>query len=260
MIRAEAPVLTDTHAHLNHSRFAGDLAQVIDRARQAGVARVIVPGYDLPSSRDAVALAREHDGVWAAVGVHPHDASTLDDAALTEIRALAREPRVVAVGESGLDYHYDHSPRAVQRAAFEAHAHLARELGLPLIVHTREASDDALAVLGAAAPEVVILHCFSGDEAVAARAVERGYYIGLAGPLTFPNAGGLRAIAAGLPRDRVLVETDCPYLAPAPHRGQRNEPAYVALVAGRLAELWSEDPAQVAEITSANAQAAFQLG
>ena len=251
-------MLTDTHAHLQHPRLAPDLPEVIARSRQAGVARIIVPGYDLPSSQAAIALAREH-GLSAAVGVHPHDASTLDDAALAQIRRLAQEPEVVAIGESGLDYHYDHSPRLVQRAAFEAHAALARELDLPLIVHSREASDDVMAILASAAPPRVILHCFSGDEAMAAQAIGRGYYIGLAGPLTFQNAAGLRAIAAGLPRDRVLVETDCPYLAPAPHRGQRNEPAYVAFVAERLAELWGIDAEAVADLTSANAARAFAL-
>jgi len=249
--------LTDTHAHLNHARFEGDLPDVIARARQAGVARIVVPGYDLPSSQAAVALAREHEGLSAAVGVHPHDASGLDEAGLAQLRRLAEQPEVAAVGESGLDYYYEHSPRPAQRAAFAAHAALAREVGLPLIVHSRDASEEVMALLAEAAPPVVVLHCFSGDEAAAAQAVERGYYLGLAGPLTFRNAASLRTIAAGLPRERVLIETDCPYLAPAPHRGKRCAPAHVALVCRALADLWNEDPAAVADLTSANAAAAF---
>ena len=249
--------LADTHAHLNHPDFARDLPEVMARARRAGVGRIVVPGYDLASSQAAIDLARGHEGVLAAVGIHPHDASTADDAALAALRRMAGEPEVIAMGESGLDYHYDHSPRPAQRAAFEAQAALARELALPLIVHSREAHEEVMAVLADAAPSVVILHCFSGDEAAAAQAVERGYFIGLAGPITFKNAEGLRRIAAGLPRERVLIETDCPYLAPAPHRGKRSEPAHVALVAQRLAEVWGEDSATVAAVTSANAAAAF---
>jgi len=252
-------VHADTHAHLNHPNFAPDLPEVIARAHQAGVSRIFVPGYDLPSSDAALELARRHEGVSAAVGIHPHDASTFDDAALARLRELAAAPEVVAIGESGLDYHYDHSPREAQRAAFKAHANLARELTLPLIVHSREASDDVMSILADAAPGIVILHCFSGDEAMAAQAIERGYYIGLAGPLTFHNAERLRAIAAGLPRERVLIETDCPYLATAPHRGKRNEPAHVTLVARRLAELWGIDPSAVAALTSANAAAALAI-
>ena len=259
-----APLLVDSHAHLDDEAFTADRAEVLARAGAAGVRLIVSVGADLPSSRANVALAARHQGVWAAVGVHPHEAAGLDAAALAELRALASRPRVVAIGEIGLDFYRDRSPRPAQREAFQAQLRLAAELALPAIVHDREAHDEVLATLrewvGATGPRARgVLHCFSGEEALAAAAIALGFYVSLAGPVTYANARRLQALAASLPLERLLVETDCPYLPPAPHRGQRNEPALVALVAEKVATLRGLPLAEVAAATTANAQRLFGL-
>jgi len=254
--------LVDTHCHLDFPQFDADRAAVWERAGAAGVIVLIDPGTDLPSSRRAISLAEQHQGIYAAVGVHPHDAASLDEPALAELRRLAAHPKVVAIGEIGLDYARDLSPRDRQRAAFEAQLGLAAELSLPVIVHQREAAADVLAALRgwAGQPEPGgVLHAFSGDLDMARQAVDWGFYIGIAGPLTFTNARQLPEIAGWAPAGRLLLETDAPYLTPHPHRGQRNEPAYLRLTAQRLAELRRISPDELARQVTDNARRLFRL-
>ncbi|MDA8219155.1 MAG: TatD family hydrolase [Dehalococcoidales bacterium] len=260
---AEGWALVDTHAHLDDKAFDADRAEIMPRARAAGVSYVLTAGTDLPSSRQAVALAADHEGVYAAVGVHPHEAAHLDEATLSELRLLAGQPKVVAIGEVGLDFYRDLSPRPQQQAALRAHLALAQELDLPVIVHDRDAHAEVLAALRAwrqGYPQARgVLHAFSGDEAMAREAIELGFYISFAGPLTFPKADKLRHLAAALPLERLLVETDCPYLTPVPLRGRRNEPANVRLVAEKLAEVRGITLAEAAQATTANARQLFRL-
>jgi len=234
--------LVDTHCHLDPQYFPDGPDAALDRARKAGVSAfmVIGVGATLEPARAAVRLAEAHPrDVAAAVGVHPHDATTLDEAALRELRELGARDAVAAVGEIGLDYHYDHSPREVQRAAFAKLVRLARDLGKPIVVHTREAPDDTLAILdGEGAREVGgIIHCFSEDEKFARGALDLGFDLSFSGIVTFKNARDVAAVAASAPLDRIHVETDSPYLAPAPMRGKPCEPAYVVHTARRVAEL-----------------------
>ena len=256
--------LIDTHCHLDSDRFDADREAVLERAAAAGVSILIDPGADLESSRRAVGLAHRCERVFAAVGIHPHEASTLDDGALDELRRLAAHPKVVAVGEIGLDYYRDLSPRPQQRSAFEAQLALAAELHLPVIVHQREAAADVMAVLKAWAGGGLdgargVLHAFSGDLAMAQEAVALRFFIGVAGPVTFQNARRLAEIVSQLPVDRLLIETDAPYLAPHPHRGQRNEPAHLPLVAGRVAELVGLPLDALAVTLAENARRLFRL-
>jgi TatD DNase family protein len=234
--------LIDTHCHLDFEQFDSDRDRVLELAAAAGVTKLINPGTDLPSNRRAVALAGRYDHVFAAVGIHPHEASTLDEETLDELRRLAANPKVVAIGEIGLDYYRDLSPRPQQRAAFDAQLALAAELSLPVIIHQREAAQDVMAALKqwcshAPGGSSGVLHAFSGDLAMAKEAVALGFCIGVAGPVTFQNARRLPEIIPQLPVDHLLVETDAPYLTPHPYRGQRNEPSYLPLVARRVAEL-----------------------
>jgi TatD DNase family protein len=247
--------LVDTHAHLHDPAFDGDRALVLARARAAGVARFLTIGTDVATSEAAVALAAAEGDVYAAVGIHPHDASTADAAALDRIAALARAPRVVAIGELGLDYFRDHSPRPVQRGVLVAQLALAHAAGKPVLLHCREAHADLLDVCRAEDVAAVggILHCFSGDLEVARRGLDLGLLISIAGPVTYPSARRLAEVVRALPLDRLVVETDCPYLPPQPWRGQRNEPAYLPATAARVAELLGQPVATVAAATTANA-------
>lgn len=249
--------MIDSHCHLNHPDFEGDLPAVIERAWAAGVTGLVVVGYDLPSSERAVALAGQHAGVWAAVGVSPHDAGTFSPQVEVALRRLAASSRVVAIGEIGLDYHYRTHPTDMQRQVYRRQLELAGELGLPAIVHDREAHDDVLAALADRGPAPTVLHCYSGDGALAGQAAPLGCFFGIAGVVAFKNADGTRQAVAGLPRDRVLAETDCPYLAPPPHRGRRNEPAYLPLVVAGIGAVWGLPPAETAALTSANTRRIF---
>jgi len=253
--------LIDTHVHLDHERFRNDLDQVIERAKSARVWPIVTVGADLASSRQAVECRRRYPGVTATVGVHPHDADSVSEGVLDEIRRLASDEGVVAVGEIGLDYHYDFSPRDVQRQVFAMQISLARELRLPIVVHVREAYDDVMAILKSEQAEDVggIIHCFSGDREVAKDCLDMGFYISVGGILTFADSSKLRQIVKGLPLDRILLETDAPYLTPVPFRGKRNEPAYVVHVAQALADLKGIAFDKVAEITTANASKLFGL-
>jgi len=252
----------DTHAHIDGPKFDVDRDEVLARAKAAGVTHIVCIGASdgMKNNRSAIALAEAHEEVWATVGVHPHDAAIVDPEKLAELEALAAHPKVVAVGETGLDYYYDTSPRERQREVFRDFVAMARRVDKPLVVHTRDADEDTAALLEAHARGLIgVVHCFTGGPALAARAVALGWYVSFSGILTFRNAEPLRAIARELPRDRVLVETDCPYLAPIPHRGKRNEPAFVAHVAEALAELWETDAASVREITGENAARFYRL-
>lgn len=253
-------MLFDTHAHLDSGQYQDDREEVIARARDAGVGLICNVGYDLPSSRRSIAIARDHEGIYAAVGVHPHDASTLDEGALDALRSLAGDPRVVAIGEIGLDYYRDLSPRKVQKEAFRRQIALARQLKLPIIIHDRDAHQDVMAVLREEGARNAggIFHCFSGDAAMARECLELGFHIALGGPVTFSNGGRAQEVARVVPPDRLLVETDCPYLAPAPYRGRRNEPAYVRLVAEKIAALRGLDPEELAAGTTENALRLFR--
>jgi len=254
-----ATVLIDSHCHVYMADFDTDRPAVLARARSAGLGALIAVGYDLPSSRQAIDLAERESDVYACVAIHPHHAADLTPTALTELEELASRPKVVGIGEIGLDFYRNLSPRDAQEAAFRAQLHLAHALRLPVAIHDREAHTDTMRILSedARGLRAVVLHCFSGDGAMAAEAWSRGYFIGVGGPLTYPNAGTLREILTGAPRDRVLLETDAPYLPPTPHRGKRNEPAYLRLVAERLAALWNSGPDSVAEAAARNTCRAF---
>jgi len=254
-------VLIDSHCHVYMADFDADRPAVLARARLAGLGALIVVGYDLPSSRQAIELAEQESDVYACVAVHPHHAAALTAAALTELQELASRPKVVGIGEIGLDFYRNLSPPEAQEAAFRAQLRLADTLRLPLAIHDREAHADTIRILSEDAGQLsaVVLHCFSGGDAMAAEAWSRGYFIGVGGPITYPNAGGLREILAGAPRDRILLETDAPYLPPTLYRGQRNEPAYLRRVVERLAALWGASPDSFAEVAARNACRAFGL-
>ena len=247
--------LFDTHAHLHFPDFDVDRAEMMARARQAGVGRMLTIGTEVPTSRAAIALAQAEPDVWAAVGVHPHDAAEADEATLAEIEGLAGAARVVAIGEIGLDFFRNLSPRDVQERVFRHLIGVARRARKPVIIHCREAHPEVLAILGEerAAEVGGIMHCFSGDVAVARRCLELGLLISLAGPVTYPNARALPEVARFVPADRLVVETDCPFLPPQGYRGKRNEPAYLAITAARVAELRGERLEEFARRSSENA-------
>jgi len=254
--------LFDTHAHLHFPEFDADRAEMLARARQAGVTRMLTIGTEIPTSRAAVALAESEPDVWASVGVHPHDAAEADADVLTEIERLAGGPRVVAVGEIGLDFFRNLSPREAQERVFRHCIGLARRVRKPVVVHCREAHAEVLAIL---AEERVseaggIMHCFSGDVAIARRCLDLGLLISLAGPVTYPNARALPEVARFVPADRLVIETDCPFLPPQGYRGKRNEPAYLALTAARVAELRGEPLEDFARRASDNARRLLRIG
>jgi len=247
---------TDNHCHLDDERLPGGAAGAIAAARAAGVDRMITIGTDAARSRMALDIAAAHDGVWATVGLHPHDAKEGVDS----IVALLDEPGVVAIGECGLDYHYDNSPRDQQRVAFAAQIALAHERDLALVIHTREAWDDTFDILEAeGVPNRTVFHCFSGGADEATRCLALGAYLSFSGIVTFPKAPEVRMAAALCPLDRLLVETDAPYLTPVPHRGRPNEPAFVPFIGAAIAELKDVATQEVAEASTAAAAAVFGL-
>lgn len=252
--------LVDTHAHLDFPEFDRDRDDVIRRAHEAGVTTLINVGVDLRSSRASVQLAERFPGLYAAVGIHPHDAKTATQSALTELRTLASHPKVVAIGEIGLDFYRDHSPREVQRTLFRQLLELAKELRLPVVIHARDAWEEVLAIVR----EVMgkrgqgVFHCFPAGVEGARQVLEMGYYVSFTGVVTFKNARAA-AVLAEVPLDRLLLETDCPFMAPEPHRGKRNEPAYVQLVAQKAAAVLGVPVAQVAQVTTGNARRLFGL-
>ena len=255
------PELFDTHTHLHFPEYADDRAAVLARARAAGVRGMVTIGTDLAASQAAIALAGEEPDVWASVGVHPHDAASADATVLAEIERLAQAPRVVAVGEIGLDFFRDLSPRDVQADVFRRQLDLARRAALPVVIHCRDAHAETLAILAEARVGEIggVMHCFSGDVEVARRCLDLGLLISLAGPVTYKNARALPEVARFVPADRLVLETDCPFLPPEGYRGKRNEPAYVSLTAARVAALRGEPLERLAATTSVNARAVFRL-
>jgi TatD DNase family protein len=243
----------DTHAHLDPEK----APELLDRARAAGVERVITVATRIAGAHQALALAEEHDGVYAALGIHPHNANEPDAQRLDELRDLLRHERAVAVGETGLDYFREYAPHEDQRRLFEAQLRLAAELGKPVVIHTREADDDTLAAL-LRTDGTVVLHCFSSP-ALLGPALERGWYVSFAGNVTYPKAPELREAARRVPSDRILAETDSPYLSPQPVRGKPNEPANVVHTLATLARARGEDEEELARQIDANATAAFGL-
>jgi len=253
--------LVDTHCHLDYQQFDSDREQVIARAREMGIERIVVPGTDLVSSRRAVALAENYEWIYAAVGVHPNSTAEFGAKELEELRELARSPKVVAIGEIGIDLYWKTVPLEQQAQAFRAQLALAAEFEKPVIVHDREAHSEVMAVLRAprqAPPAGVILHSFSGDQGMAEQALALGFYLGVDGPLTYKKNDGLRTIFAAVPLDRILVETDAPYLTPQARRGARNEPAFVKFVVEKLAEVRGMAVEAVASATTENAARVFQ--
>ncbi|MGZ4308316.1 MAG: TatD family hydrolase [Gaiellaceae bacterium] len=247
--------MTDTHAHLDAC--ADPAAEVVARAQAAGVERIIAVGSGLDSCRETLAIAHTQEGIWAALGVHPHQAADEDADRLNELRELLADERAVAVGETGLDFYRDYAPRDRQRDLFARQLDLAAELGKPVVVHTRAAADETAAALESFAGTVV-LHCFSSPELLPV-ALERGYYVSFAGNVTYPKAEELREAAGAVPAGRLLAETDSPYLSPQPRRGRPNEPANVVHTIAVLAEARGEDATALAERLDANAAAAFSL-
>jgi TatD DNase family protein len=255
--------MIDSHCHLDFEAFGPDRQQVLARAREAGVTCFICigSGSDTVSARQSVALAAEEPDVFAAVGVHPHDVARMSEADWTELEGLARAPRVVGVGETGLDFHYNHSPADVQRQAYERFVALARAARRPVISHVRDAHDDAVEILTRAGAAEVggVIHCFTGGVAEARRYLDLGHHLSFSGILTFKNAQPIRDAAAFAPLDRVLVETDAPFLAPIPHRGKRNEPAFMKETLRVLAEVRGADVNEVERATAANTRRLFRL-
>jgi len=245
----------DTHCHL--FLLGDEPSPAVETARAAGVTTLICPGIDAPTSRRALELAESHRGVFATAGMHPHDASAFDERAGAEIEELLADPRVVAIGECGLDFFRMRSPREDQERVFRIHVALARDAGLPLVVHTRDAWDAILRLLDEGSAERVVLHCFTGDEVIARECVARGYYLSFAGNLTYPRNDAIRAAAASVPLDRIVVETDSPFLAPQRLRGRDNEPANVLDVITELARIRAVPVETVRDATTANARAAF---
>lgn len=253
----------DTHCHIDFNNFDPDREAVLARAAAAGVKRLVNPGADMDGSRRAVAMAHTHPNVYAGVGLDHGNAPQVNESTLAQLAEMAARPKVVAIGEIGLDYHWDFSPRPEQRRALEAQLALATILHLPVIIHQREAAADTMAVLrswaaGGEHPGLV-LHAFSGDAAMVEEAVELGFYLSIAGPITFTNAKNYPDVVKRIPLDHLLVETDAPFLSPHPHRGTRNEPARVALVAQKLAVIFGLETSALALQTTANAEALFKL-
>ena len=268
----EPPMLVDSHCHLDLDDFDADRDAVVDRARAAGVRLIVNPGIDLQHCRQALALADQYPEVYAAVGIHPNSSADFTAATLDELRTLARHPKVVAIGEIGLDYYWEKVDPAQQTFALCAQLGLAAELGLPVIIHSRESNVDVATLLEAwvqsdefrqsplaVRPLVGVLHAFSGDLALAQAAYTWNFVLSLGGPVTFKNARNLHTLVSQLRLDRLMLETDAPYLTPHPHRGARNEPAHVALVRNTIAELCGLTPAAVAEQTSTVALRFFGL-
>ena len=254
-------MLVDTHTHIHDPRFDADREAVIKRARTTGVDVMITVGTDLATSRAAIALAKQHSFIYATVGVHPHEVKDLTSEILAELRVLAEHHRVVAYGEIGLDYYYDHSPRDIQRERFKDQLSIARTLDLPVVIHTRDAQEDTLAILKEDWKDRPgVFHCFTGNPAYATQALQLGFMVSFSGIVTFPKATELREAVRVVPLDRLLIETDCPYLAPIPHRGKRNEPSYLPAVAKTIAAEKSPTSLdEIARVSSDNAKRLFGI-
>lgn len=253
-------MLFDSHAHLDDRAFDADRDALISALPEQGVGLVMNPGCSLESSKNAVALANKYHFVYAAVGSHPDAADEVDESVLKEYRKLCKlNNKVKAIGEIGIDYHYEDIPRDLQLKAFRMQMELAREVMLPVIVHEREAHQDGMAVVQEFPDVTGVFHCYSGSLEMAKVLVDKGWYIGFTGVLTFKNARKALEVAAGIPHDRLVIETDCPYMAPEPFRGKRNHPGYIYRMAEKLAELWNLPVEQVQSITTENAKKLYRI-
>ena len=253
-------MLFDTHAHLDDVSFDEDRRELIESLPGAGIGLVMNPGCSFASSKNAIALAESHDFIYAAVGSHPDVADEVDEDLIARYRELCKlHPKVKAIGEIGLDYHYEDIPRAIQQRAFRLQMELARELDLPVIVHEREAHEDGMKIVDEFPTLVGVFHCYSGSLEMAKELVKRGWYIGFTGVLTFKNARKSLEVAAGIPIERIVIETDCPYMAPVPFRGKRNDPGKVCHMAAKLAELRGITPEEAAAITMANGRRLYRI-
>ncbi|WP_096156091.1 MULTISPECIES: TatD family hydrolase [Bacillus] len=254
-------MLFDTHAHLNALQYEEDLQEVIQRAQEEKVTNIVVVGFDRETIEKAMELTNKYDFIYAAIGWHPVDAIDLTDEHLHWIEELASHPKVVAIGETGLDYYWDKSPKEVQKEAFRKQIHLAKKVKLPIIIHNRDATADVVEILKQEKAEEVggIMHCFTGSAEVAQQCMEMNFYISFGGPITFKNAKKPKEVAMEIPLDRILIETDCPYLTPHPFRGKRNEPSYVKYVAEQIAELKELSYEEVAKVTTDNAKRLFGI-
>lgn len=252
-------MMIDSHAHLEMPEFDADRAQVIERARQVGICRIVTVGTNLELSRKALALARQYDFVYATVGTHPHDTERANQKTLEELKILAKEPKVVAWGEIGLDYFRNLSSKAKQVEMFDKQLSLARELELPVVIHSRDAHEETLSMIRASGVRRGVFHCFSGDWALARRCIDLGFYISIPGVVTFSKAKMMQDVVRQIPLESLLLETDCPYLAPTPHRGTRNEPSYLTHTAKKVAEIKGMDWEEAARATVANTQKLFGL-
>jgi len=260
-----AGVLLDSHTHIDMREFDVDRERMLQRAREYGVAAVIDIGIDIASSEAAIALAEKHSDVFATIGIHPHDASKVTDADVARLEELARHPKVVAVGETGLDFYRNRSSKESQVDVFKRHLELASKVRLPVVIHSRNAKDEVFEILSewvaglkVGDRPVGVLHCFSGDAEFGRKYIDMGFLISFAGPVTYPKSSAAN-VAKEIPLEKMLIETDCPFLAPQAHRGKRNEPSYVSYVASKIAEVKGVSSESVAEITSANAIRLFNL-
>ena len=253
-------MLFDTHAHMDDHSFDEDRHGLLSALPSQGISLLMNPGCSFQSSLDAIALAETYDYIYAAVGSHPDVADEVDEVLISKYRELCiHHPKVRAIGEIGLDYHYEDIPRQIQKRAFRLQMELARELDLPVIVHEREAHEDGLKIVDEFPTVKGVFHCYSGSLQMAKELIKRGWYIGFTGVLTFKNARKAIEVAANIPRDRVVIETDCPYMAPVPFRGKRNDPGKVAYMASKLAELWNVPPEEAARITLENGKRLYRL-
>ena len=251
-------MLIDSHAHIQLDRFDADRGAVLEQAQEAGVHTIMVIGFDLETSRGAIALAEQYDQIYATVGMHPHDAKDLHDETMHIFRDLVAHPKVLALGEMGLDYYRNLSPRSIQKAAFGRQLDLAEELDLPIVIHNREAYHDIVPILQARRGRVRgVMHCFSGDVEIMHQSLTLGFHIGIGGPVTYRKSDTLQEVAQKVPADALLVETDCPWLAPQFRRGKRNEPAYVRATAEKIAELRGISLEEIGEITTQNFEDLF---
>jgi len=260
-------MLVDTHCHINFDSYDEDREAIFERAANVGVTTIIIPSVDLATSRAIIKLTKEHEGLYGAVGIHPNSTADFNDEMLSEIEAMSHTPKIVAIGEIGLDYHWRESPKETQWKSFEAQLNLAKKLELPVIIHNREASEDVMSILDEWVKDLPpkikerpgVMHSFSAPEAIAEQALAAGFYLGFTGPITYKNADQLRHIAAKIPLDRMLVETDGPFLTPVPHRGKRNEPSYIPLIVERLANLRQMSVEAFGSATTENAYRLFEM-
>ncbi|WP_209125713.1 TatD family hydrolase [Alkalihalobacillus sp. BA299] len=254
-------MLFDTHVHLNADQFLEDRDEVIKRAQEEGVTHMVVVGFDEKTIHGALEIAEKNENIYAALGWHPVDAIDMTEKHLEWLEQLAQHPKVVALGEMGLDYHWDKSPKEVQKEVFRKQIRLAKKVNLPIIIHNREASQDIVDILKEEEADQVggIMHCFSGSLEIAKACLAMNFHISFGGPVTFKNAKKPKEVATEVPLDRLLIETDCPYLAPHPYRGKRNEPAYVKLVAEQIAELKGMTVEELAKQTTENANKLFNI-